>query len=265
MIWEPTGADVRLLDVSRWGRQMLCRYHCKYDDGLPSLSWCDLSAQTWTRRNAVCPLRTHERVVPPSGKKTHFGCKSLSGQLAQPRRRPRHAPTEEPFAVHKRTGTFTFCIHFSRPLIAACPTHLLTGYMPTACKDTRLHGSASLPRSYQRISSFCRAVHCPCEEGLLLCTLCVLCPAKERLRSLPFSAARLLANLNAGTHQAVFHLTMDHHPHVKTAVHIVVSTLLFSAYRQCLSRLKLFHLWRWFIDIVPQQVLFVQSDAHKPK
>jgi hypothetical protein len=79
MIWEPTGADVRLSDVSRWGRQMLCRYHCKYDDGLPSLSSCDLSARLWTRANTVYALRTDERVVPPSGKKTHFGSKGLSG------------------------------------------------------------------------------------------------------------------------------------------------------------------------------------------
>jgi hypothetical protein len=57
---------------------------------------------------------------------------------------------------------------------------------------------------------------------------------------LPFSAARLLANLDAGTHQAVFHQAMDHHPHVKHLSRHRCFNPPISAYRKCLSRLKLF-------------------------
>jgi hypothetical protein len=128
MIWDSTGAGVRLAAFSRCRCHTLYRYHGRWHDGLPSLSSCHLSSSpTSTSPRTACACRTVERVVPRTGKRRisaadpqWAGWHSHADRPDHTCRRLRHAPVEEPFASTSRIF-----------LIAACPAHAAYRYTPT--------------------------------------------------------------------------------------------------------------------------------------
>ena len=211
---------------------------------------------------ATCPPERgpEQRVVHLWQKeKDAHRLQTLHAGPAPPRRRLRHAPAAEPFAVHKRTGTFAFCIHFSHLLIAACPAHAayryahdpMQAHAPGRCSRTH-HGlinahphlAALLPVRMGMAST----MHVMRSSGMLLTA---------------FLGSSLVGRSYAGTRQALFHQSW-------ITVHMSrPSTSLFQPshfpHIAVLESDQAFALWRCFIDIAAQQVLLPWSDVREPR